>query len=661
MKRMRAYVSVMMLVSLFLPPAAASSDTRSITIRPDRQEQAISGSSREMKSRTALVIGNSSYPRQPLKQPAGDAAALAAALRPSGWSVTVKTNTTRRQLKRAIGDFGKTLRGGGIGLFYFAGYGMQINGQNYLLPVDAEIESESDLAFEAVALDFVLETVADAGNDVTIVMLDACRDNPFSGGFRSGGTSGLARINASAGSVIAYAAQPGSVAVDGTGSHSPFTAAIRASLKQPGLTVGQLFKKVRNLVIEQTAGKQVPWESSSLADDVPFQPGSALISPAAAGYGMTPEEELWLMLKQSNDPDELEIYLREYPDGRFATVAKLRIRRLREAAERSTLTIETEPRSATVKILDIREHYHPGMSLAPGQYRLVVSAAGYKTRMETIEVPPATACRQKIVLTARGPRQGDKYTDPLTGMVFVYIEGGCYQMGSPASEAGGDGDERPVHTVCVDGFYMGIHEVTNRQYRKYRPSHRSAASNGMSLDGDNQPVIFVSWEDAHRYALWLSRKSGKRYRLPTEAEWEYAARGGRLTARFWGDRPDAACGYANSYDLSSATAHRFEWPPHRCDDRYAVTAPVGSFRPNGYGLYDMLGNVWEWCSDWYGKRYYASSPEKNPSGPTSGTNRVLRGGGWGNYPRYVRSANRGYNRPDGRHVDMGFRLVLQVP
>lgn len=254
--------------------------------------------------------------------------------------------------------------------------------------------------------------------------------------------------------------------------------------------------------------------------------------------------------------------------------------------------------------------------------------------------------------------QGGSYTDSTTGMEFVRISGGCYEMGSNS----GHWNEMPLHEVCVDDFYLGKYEVTNRQYRLFKSSHKSMEYNGKSLNGADQPVVYVTWKDVSEYAEWLSGVTGKSYRLPSEAEWEYAARAGTTTARFWGDDPDGACEYANVNDRTLIKENKFK-SHHNCEDGYAVTAPVGSFKPNGFGLFDMLGNVCEWNGDWYDSLYYAKSPRQNPEGISSGRFqglfRVFRGGSWTDEPDDVRSARRDFSPPDNyRGKSIGFRLVL---
>ncbi|MBF0456510.1 MAG: formylglycine-generating enzyme family protein [Nitrospirae bacterium] len=249
------------------------------------------------------------------------------------------------------------------------------------------------------------------------------------------------------------------------------------------------------------------------------------------------------------------------------------------------------------------------------------------------------------VVFAEGSADGD----------FVAVKGGCFQMG----DASGDGDpnERPVHEVCVSDFSIGKYEVTNEQYKRFRPKHDSGKFEDLSLNEAKQPVVNVSWEDAKEYAKWLSAKTGHTYRLPTEAEWEYAARAGSKTPYSWGDSAAEACKYAN---VADATAHkRFPtWKSFDCDDGYLVSAPVGSFKPNAFGIYDMLGNAWELVEDVYNAEAYTKLPKDNPLFQGAGEYRVERGGGWSNGPLGVRVSHRAGVSPTFGHRSLGFRLVM---
>jgi formylglycine-generating enzyme required for sulfatase activity/HEAT repeat protein len=272
--------------------------------------------------------------------------------------------------------------------------------------------------------------------------------------------------------------------------------------------------------------------------------------------------------------------------------------------------------------------------------------------------------------------QGKKaWTDPVTGMEFVWVEGGCFPMGQTDAgkqelikELGRESyqehytDALPRHEVCVDGFWMGQYEVTNRQYKIWERKHESTQYRGYSLDEDEQPVVEVGWDEAKAFAAWLTiRNQGKyAFRLPTEAEWEYAARAGTTTSRFWGDDPADACQYANVHDSASQQAIHWDRLPHSCDDGYVVTAPVGSFRPNTFGLYDMLGNVYEWCEDTYSPAAYTLHQRHNPIYHGADVNRVVRGCNVSDAPRNCRAAFRHSHGAATGNVGIGFRLVVEA-
>ena len=333
------------------------------------------------------------------------------------------------------------------------------------------------------------------------------------------------------------------------------------------------------------------------------------------------------------------------------------------------LTVQTTPSNATVRILNIGPRYRAGMSLKPGNYHVEVSKSGYKQvkqwvkivdqdvtvpiRLKTVSTPMATYQTKNQSSSTTSSRS---WSDPTTGMEFVKIPEGCFNMGSDSYS-----DEKPVHEVCVDGFWMGKYEVTNGQYRKFKSNHNSLEYKGYSFNGDQQPVVYVSWKGAKAYSDWLSKKGNGIFRLPTEAEWEYAARAGTQTERYWGDGEKEACQYANVLNPSAKKEFDWSWATaFSCEDNYQVTAPVGKFRANQFGLYDMLGNVWEWVNDWYdGDKYYAKSPKKNPKGPSKGSYRVNRGGSWSGLPAIVRSAIRSSVSPDNQSVSLGFRLLRQ--
>jgi len=528
----------------------------------------------QSEQRVALVIGNGAYDTAPLRNPANDAKAVAKGLAALGFDVTERENLTQKDMKREIQAFGQKLLKGGVGLFYFAGHGMQVNGRNFLIPVGASIEHEKQVEYEGVDAGAVLTEMEYARNRLNIVILDACRDNPFARSFRSG-AQGLASINAPTGTLIAYATSPGSVANDGPADNGVYTGELVKIMETPGLRIEDVFKQVRSAVREMTQGKQIPWESSSLEGDFFFRP------PAP---------------KPQQPPQQAQ----------------------------------------------------------PPEQQLVAGTAADRTTA-------GTAGSQ----TPRGesrPKAPKIWKEPVTGMEFVWVPGGCFLMGSPQTEQDREVDEGPVHEACIDGYWMAKSEVTNGQFRKFLSKHNSRDYERHSLNGDSQPVVYISWDDANSFAQWLMAQNGGQYkfRLPTEAEWEYACRAGTATIRYWGDDPNKACDNENIGD--QAAKKQWGWEDvHECEDAYAATAPVASFQPNGFGLYDMLGNVAEWTQDIYSIDVYTKHDRNNPvyTDVQGGTDRVIRGGYWHGGPANVRCSDRSAGLPGGMNDDLGFRLVRE--
>jgi len=494
--------------AIVLPFAAHAADDRNLAV--SKPPAAVA------EKRIALVIGNGAYKDAPLRNPVNDARAIARTLQGLGFQVIQKENASLKEMQEAIRVFGDRLRGGGVGLFYYAGHGMQVRGRNYLIPVNTDIQREDEVTYNGVDANLVLEKMDTAKNRVNLVILDACRNNPFARSFRSA-ARGLVPMEAPVGTLVAFATAPGSVAADGNGANGLYTQHLLASMNQPGLRIEDVFKRVRAGVRKASGNRQVPWENTSLEGDFYFKPG-----------------------KPGEAPTQLA-------------------------------------------------------SLAPA--------------LESEPAPGAAA-------------EGEAWADPTTGMEFVWVPKGCFQMGSPEYEKDRYPDERR-HEVCVDGYWMGKYEVTNSQYKKFRSDHGA---------DDKLPVTKVRWQDAMHFAQWLSEKSGEKIRLPTEAEWEYAARAGTTTAYFWGDSWDGRHNYVSS-----------------------EKKPVGSHQPNAFGLYDMLGNVWEWTASNYDSDY--GGGERQVASLAVGGHRVVRGGSWDSKPRDVRSADRDGLAPVNRGDALGFRLV----
>ena len=273
------------------------------------------------------------------------------------------------------------------------------------------------------------------------------------------------------------------------------------------------------------------------------------------------------------------------------------------------------------------------------------------------------------------------------GMKFALIPPGTFLMGTPDTESGREKNEAQHRVTLTKPFMLGIHDVTMGQFRQFvtienyqtdaeklggaicwrdlegRESKKDAAANWKNpgfIQTDDHPVVCVSLNDAQQYCAWLSKKEGKVYRISTEAEWEYACRAGTQSAYPWGDRPDEGKGWANCVDLTAKEAFP-QWTSFQWQDGFVYTSPVGSFKPNAFGLYDMIGNVWQWCTDWGAD--YPDGAATDPVGPKQNMStrvRVLRGGAWNSGPVFSRSGVRVGDDTNGSGFNTGFRIVLDV-
>ena len=273
-------------------------------------------------------------------------------------------------------------------------------------------------------------------------------------------------------------------------------------------------------------------------------------------------------------------------------------------------------------------------------------------------------------------RPGAVIKDCKTCPEMVVVPAGRFNMGSPETEDGRDQDEGPQHWVDMPAFAIGKHEITRGQFAQFvRATGHETGDSCWSYEGeewkessdrgwqgpgfkqtDVHPIVCIDWDDAKAYSEWLSRKTRQWYRLPSESEWEYAARAMTTTSRYWGDDPDEACDYANGADLMKKKM-RDGRAVANCDDRHATTAPVASYKANGFGLHDSMGNVSEWVEDCW-QDNYDDAPSDNSAWLGGECRfRVVRGGSWDDLPEFLRSASRYRNQPDFRYHYLGFRVA----
>jgi formylglycine-generating enzyme required for sulfatase activity len=509
----------------------------------------------------ALVIGNGNYISPDWKilpNPTNDAADMKAALESLGFQVDLVSNGNLDQMEKAVINFNRKLSTSrsAYGFFFYAGHGVQHQGENYLIPVDANIPSKNVLPQRSMSVGYVLKELEDAKNELNIIVLDACReflpDNWERD--RNSATRGLAPVQIPRGSIVSFATAPNSVAADGDGRNGLYTGFLLNNLTTPGLDVNEVFRRTGSDVERATRGRQ-------------------------------------------------------YPETRYM----------------------------------YHEIAYLGSRPTPGSQPTPTPA----TTVQPASVPDN----------------------------MVRINGGTFTMGSPANEPerNSGGDIEVQHQVTVSSFYMGKYEVTQKEYQEVM------GTNPSKFKGNNLPVEQVSWYDAVEYCNKRSQREGltpayiidknrsdpnnkwhdatvrwlvtrnadaNGYRLPTEAEWEYACRAGTTTPFSTGNNVTTNQANFNGY---------YPYNNNAKGTSREKTTTVGSFTPNAWGLYDMHGNVWEWCWDWSGD--YSSNAQTDPVGAISADQRVIRGGSWYNYGRHLRSANRGVELPENREDRTGFRLV----
>lgn len=595
----------------------------------DRQLVQGTGSEASAGKRIALVIGNGAYINAPpLKNPTNDARDMADTLSKLGFEVEHGVDLNQKQMKFMLRQFGQRLKVGGQGVFYYAGHGVQSKGSNYLIPVDAQVESDADLEDACVDVQLMLNYMDDAQNGLNIVILDACRTNPFARSIRSA-ESGLAQLDAPTGTLIAYATAPGRVASDGTGQNGLYTSELLKQMRVPGLSVTEMFMRVRAEVVKQTNGKQVPWEASSLIGNFSFNAAANSASTTTGKPGVMLEDggaleaEYWGTIKNSTEATDFQEYLKEYPQGRYTQLARLKLRQLQAA--------KSNRNNNDVNVIKPNGGNQPSGT----------------TTSETKAAPKAgTTIRNQM------------------GIEFVYIPLGSFMMGASDEEAQAAYENKklydlnasltdfangkPQHEVTFrEGFYMGRYEVTQAQWKSIigkNPSHFKNC--------DQCPVEKVSWNDAQVFIRKLNARSdGFQYRLPSEAEWEYACRAGATTAFAFGDSLSADQANFNEGNLPLGGISKKTFRQK--------TMPVGSFQPNAWGLYDMHGNVWEWCEDVWHENYNGAPIDGTAwiSGAESRF-RVVRGGSWYDQAYILGSSRRAYLIfPDLSYSSGGLRLV----
>ena len=544
------------------------------------------------EKRVALVIGNGSYAHiAALPNVRNDASAIAALFKAAKFdAVDVKHNLGVAELRRALREFAGRAADADVAVLFYAGHGIEVGQVNYLIPVDARLVTDFDVEDETVPLDRVLQAMEPAKR-LRLVLLDACRENPFAKSMkrtvaaRSIGR-GLGRIEPSiTNTLIAFATKPNAIAEDGKGSNSPFTAALVKHLLTPGLDLRIALGHVRDDVLKSTASKQEPYVTGSLGG------GIVSIAGVAAKPGVVPPptplsaaDRMWAVVKDTASIPALEAFRQQY--GKENPVYD---------------------RLAEARIVELRKQ----------QVAMV----------KTEEDRKLAGAKKERAEEANLLRPGRSFRDcPDVCPEMVVLPAGQFIMGSDVHN-----NEKPPRKVTIRRpFAVGKYEVTFAEWDAC-VAGGGCTSNPEPGDGGwgrgRRPVINVSWHDAREYVAWLSRKTGKTYRLLSEAEWEYAARAGSAT----------------------------QFAPTQANYRGGGTVEVGSFPANGFGLNDMHGNVWEWVEDAWHSNYQGAPIDGSVWSGGNAFLRVVRGGSWTTYS-FSQMAERDRMPPGIRDRGVGFRL-----
>jgi formylglycine-generating enzyme required for sulfatase activity len=621
------------------------------------------------EKRMALVVGNNRYAnlsREQLQKAVSDAQAVGRALREIKFDdVIVGENLGRQAFVDKLDELAGKLSPGDTAFFFFSGHGVVLDGVNYVLPADVPDVAAGQvtrLKGAALAEDYITSELLRSGARVAVVVLDACRNNPFArGGAKGvGAEKGLQPREPPSGVFTLYAAGRNEAALDRLydGDRDPngvFTRALLPALTRPGVDLTGIAIEVKEQVTRLAGSvkqEQHPayYDGTSggriyLAGLPPVNNGGGMVAPPP---GPTPDEVVWSYLKDSRDLEKIARFIEDFPlSPRRKDAEQLRATLLAAV----TLVVRPQPDD-------------------PCSGAVTVS-------LSSRCAAPLNAAQER----ALKPKNAFKECENCPEMVVV--PAGSFTVGSPKTEPGRYDDEEPQHTVKIDKpFAVGRLHVTRGQFAAFvEATHYDAGSKCYAFDNgqwgersdrswrnpgfaqeDSHPAVCLNWNDAKAYVDWLAKKTGKAYRLLSEAEWEYAARA-RTTPgaypRFWfGNDEKDLCKYGNGADQQahSSIEGAKGWTVAPCNDGYAYTSPAGHFPANEFGLNDMFGNAWQWTADCYNGTY-----DKAPTDGTAWTTgdcgpRVVRGGSWVNLPRNLRAAGRGRNTSDYRGDNNGFRV-----
>jgi formylglycine-generating enzyme required for sulfatase activity len=619
------------------------------------------------EKRVALVIGNDRYVNlaasEQLQKAVNDAHAVGAALKQLQFDVMSAENAGRQDLVDKLDTFTQRLTPGDTAFFFFSGHGVAIAGVNYILPSDIPNIGENQegrLTHAAFSEQDIVADLKARGVRVAVLVLDACRNNPFAhpGTRGVGGTRGLAPPLQVSGVFSLYSAANGQTALDRLSDGDPdpnsvFSRVLVPRLTKPGLDLRDLAYEVREEVarIAATAGhdqRPASYDETSggriyLAGLPPANgggPGTTGVPPTA---GPAVDEGAWSIVKDTTDTALLRRFVEQYAASPHRREAEERLKTLGQTNVAAALPARPAKPAPSADGPSLPAHPAKPAPSADGPCSGPVTAS-FSSRCAA----PLTAVQE------RGLKPKDSFKECTDCPEMVVVPKGKFTMGSSASEKQRESDEGPQHVVTIGGlFAVGKYHVTVDQFAVFANETRFTAHSGcdwrkpgFTQDGSH-PVVCVSWDDANAYAKWLTNKTGRPYRLPSEAEFEYAARAGATTPFWWGSSITPA--QAN-YDGNYVYAEGGSKGVYR-----QGTVPAGSFDANQWGLYNVHGNAWQWTADCYHDNYNGAPADGSVWTSGSCTGHAIRGGAWGSDPKLLRAAHRLGNSAE--NFSSGFRLA----
>jgi len=605
-----------------------------------------SGQSRQGQDRALFFAVNDYQKMTDLQNPIKNAQDLAAELEKRyGFLAEVVTNPTLSVIEEKIASYkqryasGRYAKGGQL-LVFFTGHGVMRGNNGYFMPADADPNRPYASAIE---YDYWRNEINDIDCHHTLVAIDACHSITFDPNWKNKTDRNFSRPGEKFSDQVLLNHQSYRARLfftsDAKGNQTPdrstfaqqLLTGLRTHASANGyLTSSELFASY----LKKAA--PTPGGGSFGADEA----GSAFLffrKPDGNTSAGRSERVAWQDTQQSNTANAYRQFLAAHPTGDFAPIARQKLAQL-EAEAQEFMDWQETKRTHTPKAYQDFMQKHPN-----SPYREVAA-------MRLKEASPIS----KV---------------DLDNMVFV--KGGTFEMGSKD----GDNNETP-HTVTLSDYYMGRYEVTFEEYDAFCAATGKDKPDDKGWGRGKRPAIYTNWYDAIEYCNWLSQKEGYQkvytikgttvtanwnangYRLPTEAEWEYAARSRGKDQKWAGTSTESSLAdYGNFCDKNCNK----NWKTEHQDDNCTNSSPVGSFRANDLGLFDMSGNVYEWCWDWYDANYYGKSTNANPKGPSTGADRVLQGGSWSSPPTYLRCTKRYFGSPASIGGHIGFRLSRAAP